>query len=138
VTTTGHLADLATELVVAIDATDPALAAMLRELLDYPLTADDLDNRPDADEPSPALAEFTASRAAHPVNPAAGPTAASAGDLDHHDFLAEREPAPQAALASPRRERSDRADLATDAGRRPSDPTGRKYTIEPHDYRLGP
>jgi hypothetical protein len=31
------------------DPCDPYLTAMLRELLDYPLTADDLDNNPDAD-----------------------------------------------------------------------------------------
>jgi hypothetical protein len=54
--------------------------------------ADDLDDQPDTDEPTPALAEFTA---------------ASAADFDPTAF------------------------------ERPS-PTGRGYTVEPHDYRLGP
>ena len=138
-TTTGRLDVLPDELRAAVEA-DP----MLREMLDYPLTADDLDEQPDDETPSPALAEFTASRAGHPVNPCAGPTAASAGDLDHHEARSQGGKTVRINLG-PFVRRWHR--LKTFAGwtvkqtKRHwiwTSPTGRTYRIEPHDYRLGP
>ena len=139
VTTTARLQDLSDQLRAAVNA-DP----VLREMLDYPITADDLDNNPDAETPTPALAEYTASRAAHPVNPAAGPTAASAGDIDHHEARSDGGKTIRSNLG-PIVRRWHR--LKTFAGwtvkqvRRGwewTSPTGRTYRIEPHDYRLGP
>jgi hypothetical protein len=113
-------------------------------MLDYPLTANDLDNRPDAETPTPALAEYVANRAGHPVNPAAGPTAASAGDLDHHDARRQGGKTVRVNLG-PIVRRWHRlktfADWTVSQVKRRwewTSPTGRKYTIEPHDYRLGP
>jgi hypothetical protein len=120
------------------------LADVLRALLDHPLTAADLDQQPDAETPSPALAEFIASRAGHPVNPAAGPTAASAADLDHHQPRSDGGKTINTNLG-PLVRRWHRiktfADWTVHQINRTwtwTSPTGRKYTIEPHDYRLGP
>jgi hypothetical protein len=144
ITTTARLNDLPDDLRAALDACDPAFGAMLRELLDYPLTAADLDNQPDAETPSPALAEFTASRAAHPVNPCAGPTAAAAGDIDHHQAKSQGGKTVRTNLG-PIVRRWHRIKTFTGwtvkhvkLGWEWTSPTGRKYTIEPHDYRLGP
>jgi hypothetical protein len=142
ITTTERLDDLPADLRAAVDDSD--VAAMLRELLDYPLTADDLDNTPDADTPSAALAEFTASRAGHPVNPCAGPTAASAADIDHHEARSAGGKTIRTNLG-PLTRRWHRLKTFTDwtvsQVKRTWEwisPTGRTYTIEPHDYRLGP
>jgi hypothetical protein len=142
VTTTARLNDLPDDLRAALDGN--ALAQMLRELLDYPLTAGDLDSQPDAETPSPALAEFTASRAAHPVNPCAGPTAAAAGDIDHHQAKSQDGKTVRSNLG-PFVRRWHRIKTFTGwsvkqvkLGWEWTSPTGRKYTIQPHDYRLGP
>jgi len=142
VTTTARWDDLAADTRTAVD--NCGFGAMLRELLDYPLTADDLDNRVDAEEPSAALAEFTASRAAHPVNPCAGPTAASAGDLDHHQPRSDGGTTIRTNLG-PLTRRWHRLKTFTDWTVHQikrtwewTSPTGRTYRIEPHDYRLGP
>ena len=139
VTTTARLGDLPDDVRAAVE-TDP----VLRELLDYPLSADDLDNQPDAETPTPALAEFTASRAGHPANPCAGPTAASAGDIDHHEARSQGGKTIRANLG-PIVRRWHRLKTFADwtvrqihRGTEWISPTGRKYTIEPHDYRLGP
>jgi hypothetical protein len=142
VTTTTRWDDLPDQLRQAVDASDHKV--MLRELLDHPLTADDLVNTPDAETPSPALAEFTASRAGHPVNPCAGPTAASAADLDHHHAQTEGGTTTRTNLG-PLVRRWHRIKTFGDWTVRQinrrwqwTSPTGRKYTTEPHDYRLGP
>ena len=142
VTTTQQWDHLPEDIRAAVDA--HPLAAMLRELLDYPLTADDLDNHPDAEQPSAALAEFIANRAAHPINPCAGPTAASAGDIDHHQPRSAGGKTIRTNLGPPTR-RWHRIKTFTDWTVRQinrrwewTSPTGRKYTVEPHDYRLGP
>ena len=142
VTTTDRWDDLPEDIRAAVDA--HPLATTLRELLDYPLTADDLDNHPDAEQPSAALAEFIANRAGHPINPCAGPTAASAGDIDHHQPRSDGGKTIRANLGPPTR-RWHRIKTFTDWTVRQinrrwqwTSPTGRKYTIEPHDYRLGP
>jgi hypothetical protein len=143
-TTTARWDDLPDDIRAATDACDPYLTAILRELLDHPLTADDLDNTPDAEQPSPALAEHVASRAGHPVNPCAGPTAASAADLDHHQARADGGTTIRTNLG-PFVRRWHRIKTFTDwtvrqvkRGWEWTSPTGRRYTIEPHDYRLGP
>jgi hypothetical protein len=142
VTTTARWDDLPDEVRSAVDAHE--LCELLRELLDYPLTGDDLDDQPDADEPSAALAEYTASRAGHPVNPCAGPTAASAADLDHHQARSDGGKTIRANLG-PFTRRWHRVKTFTDwtvrqitRGWEWTSPLGRNYTIEPHDYRLGP
>jgi hypothetical protein len=144
ITTTARWDDLPENIRAAVDAADPDLTAILRELLDYPLTADDLDGSPDAEQPSPALSEFTASRAGHPVNPCAGPTAASAGDIDHHQARSNGGKTVRSNLG-PLVRRWHRLKTFTDWTVKQvqhrwqwTSPTGRKYTIEPHDYRLGP
>jgi hypothetical protein len=108
VTTTARWDDLPADIRAAVDGADPDLRKVLRELLDYPLTADDLDNQPDAEQPSAALAEHVTSRGAST-------------------------------------ERPHRIKTFTDWTVRQinrswewTSPTGRRYTIEPHDYRLGP
>ena len=142
VTTTERWDELPDNIRAAIDGCE--FAEMLRELLDYPLTADDLDNTPDAEEPSPALAEFTSSRAGHPVNPCAGPTPASAADIDHHDARSTGGKTVRTNLGPLVRRWHRIKTFANWTVRQINrrwewtSPTGRKYTIEPHDYRLGP
>jgi hypothetical protein len=136
--------DLAAEVRAAIDALeDRRLAAVLRELLDYPVTAESLDQHDSAD-PTPALAEYTAVRAGHPVNPCAGPTAASAGDNDHHQARKDGGKTERANLG-PLTRRWHRIKTFTTwtvrqivHGWEWTSPTGRIYLIEPFDYRLGP
>jgi hypothetical protein len=130
------LADLA--------SSDPQLAAVLTDLLDAPLSAENLDAHPDDDTPAAALAAFICLRAGHPINPTAGPSTATAADLDHH-------------LARSAGGTTERANLGpvvrrwhrlktfdgwtvaqTSEGWLWTSPTGRKYLIEPFDYRLGP
>src|SRR5205823_14816611 len=80
VTTTSRYPDLPVVQQWALDdlaGTDPHLAALLRELLDYPLTAETLDAHPDDDQPSAALAAYVCLRAGHPINPTAGPSPTS-------------------------------------------------------------
>src|SRR4051812_43653204 len=69
---------------------DPALLEavatapqVVRDMLAHAWTADDLDNTPPAYPAPPRLAEFIAMRDRPPTNPTAGPTAASAGDVEH-------------------------------------------------------
>ena len=97
-----------------------------------------------AETPSPALAEFVALRDRHPTNPTAGPTAASAGDLDHTIPRANGGTTTRRNLA-PLTRRWHR--LKTFGGWQLhrhghgwqwTSPTGRKHYTYPHDYRLGP
>jgi hypothetical protein len=142
VTTTQRWDELAEHIRAAVNSSK--YAQTLRELLDHPLTADDLDNTPDAHEPSAALAEYTASRAGHPVNPCAGPNAASAADLDHHQAKSDGGQTIRVNLG-PFVRRWHRVKTFTGWTVQQikrhwewTSPTGRRYTIEPHDYRLGP
>jgi hypothetical protein len=144
VTTTARWDDLDDDVRAAVDKLDPALAKVLRELLNCPLTADDLDRRPDAETPSPALADHVATRAAHPVNPMAGPTNASAADLDHHTSRRDGGHTIRANLG-PLVRRWHRIKTFEDWTVHQTkhhwewtSPTGRRYKTEPHDYRLGP
>jgi hypothetical protein len=136
--------ELLTRVTAALDATDASTRAVLVELLGYPVTAHTLDDHPDAATPSPALAEFVACHAGHPANPAAGPTPAGAGDLDHHTPRSAGGQTVRANLG-PFTRRWHR--LKTFAGWTVSktphgwewtSPTGHRHTVEPHDYRLGP
>jgi len=81
------------ELAVVIRRSDvPKLCGLaanapqpIRDMLEAPLTAADLDATPLAYPAPVRLAEFVTTRARHPSNPCAGESAASAGDLDHID-----------------------------------------------------
>lgn len=146
-TTTARLADLGLAVqwsLQDLDGTDPHLAKVLRELLDYPLTAGDLDAHPDDEKPGARLAAFVSLRAGHPINPTAGPSSANAADLEHH----------QARSVGGKTERKNLGPVVrrwhrlktfdgwtveqTAEGWLWTSPTGRKYLIEPFDYRLGP
>jgi hypothetical protein len=109
-----------------------------------PVTADDLDATPAA-YPVPArLAEYIAIRDRHPTNPTAGPTAASAGDIEH-------------VVPARRGGTSTRDNCTTNVRRwhnlkthggwtvqrhqrgwKWTSPNGRTYYTQPYDYRLGP
>jgi hypothetical protein len=93
--------------------------------------------------PAP-LAAHVSTRAAHPVNPCAGPTPAAAGDLDHHHARKDGGQTIRTNLG-PLTRRWHRLKTFDDwtvrqTGRdwQWTSPTGRTYTIEPFDYRLGP
>jgi hypothetical protein len=123
---------------------DPLLADLLTDLLDYPLTADSLDTHPGDEKPSAALAAFVCLRAGHPVNPAAGPTAANAADLDHHLERHAGGPTVRANLG-PLTRSWHRGKTFTNwtvhqhpDGWHWTSPTGRTYLVEPFDYRRGP
>ena len=116
----------------------------VRDLLEHPETSDQLDDGPDA-YPAPArLAEFIAMRDRHPTNPTAGPTAASAADVEH-------------VRAASRGGATTRANLTYNVRRwhllkthggwtvqghgrgwKWTSPRGRVYYTQPYDYRLGP
>jgi hypothetical protein len=122
----------------------PAADPFLTDLLGYRLTADDLDNDPDAEQPSAPLAEFVAVRDRHPVNPTAGPTAAGAADLDHGIARSQGGKTVRDNLASLTRRWHV---LKTHGGwsyRRVgrcwewTSPSGLTYETRPYDYRLGP
>jgi hypothetical protein len=146
-TTTGRHPDLPPDQQRALhdlEAADPALAAVLRELLDHPLTAHNLDGRPGDDHASAALAAYMCLRAGHPVNPAAGTSPANAADLDHHQPHADGGATIRHNLG-PLTRRWHRLKTfdgwtvqQTPDGWQWTSPTGRHYLIEPFDYRLGP
>jgi hypothetical protein len=128
------------ELATAVTAAPEQIRAMLA----HPFTADDLDDHPAAEQPSAALAAFIAARHRHPANPCAGLSAAAAGDLDHIRPRSTGGPTTRDNLHPPTR----RWHVAKTHGgwtvRRVgrvwtwTSPLGRTYTVEPHDYRLGP
>jgi hypothetical protein len=148
---TGDITGLSTEQVAIMTALqaaladcDPELLATLTAVLADDLTAESLDDHPDSDRPSAALAEFVCVRDRHPINPCAGPTSATAGDLDHTISRAEGGKTTRANLG-PLTRRWHR--LKTFGGwhvRRDghgwewTSPTGRRHHTYPHDYRLGP
>jgi hypothetical protein len=128
------------ELLTAIATADPAI----RDMLAAPVTADTLDAHPEHGDPSTRLAAFVAARDRHPTNPAAGTSAASAGDLDHLTPRAHGGPTTVNNLHSPTR----RWHLLRTLGRWTitknkhgwtwTSPLGRRYHVQPHDYRHGP
>jgi hypothetical protein len=136
-----HLDPQQTHQVEALRAALETADPVLRALVDYPITAHTLDNQPDAETPSPALAEFVTTRDRHPTNPTGGLSAASAGDLDHTLSRTNDGPTTRHNLASLTRRwhvlktrrrwtytRHERGWLWTS-------PTGRTYQTQPYDYR---
>ena len=146
-TTTARLDDQPPAVQTALhdlDAPDPTLAAVLRELLAFPVTAGELDAHPDDEKPSARLAAYVCLRAGHPVNPGAGPSPANAGDNDHHTARSQGGQTVRANLG-PLTRRWHRLKTfnrwsvrQTTEGWHWTSPTGRSYLIEPFDYRLGP
>ncbi|HEU5034415.1 MAG TPA: DUF222 domain-containing protein [Mycobacteriales bacterium] len=136
----GRRRRIARQLAELLPLTEPALA----ELLDFPITADSLDDDPGAARPSAALAEFVAVRDRHPVNPSAGPTDAAAADVDHTIPRSAGGRTVRDNLASLTR----RWHIARTHGgwsyRRVgrswewTSPSGLTFTTSPYDYRLGP
>jgi hypothetical protein len=114
----------------------------IRDLLDAPATAPELDSTPDAYPAPVRLADFVATRSRHPSNPCAGESAASAGDVDHIAPAAAGGPTTRDNLHPPTR-RWHR--LTTHGGwrvkREPTggltwtSPLGRAAITHPHDYR---
>src|SRR5438270_6123194 len=116
----------------------------VRDMLAHAWTADTLDNTPTA-YPAPArLAEFIAMRDRHPTNPAAGPTAAAAADLEH-------------VIAASKGGKTISENLTYEVRRwhnlkthggwtvqrhgrgwKWTSPRGRTYYTQPYDYRNGP
>jgi len=146
-TTATRLAELSLTEKWAFDDlqhTDPHLAKLLTELLEFPLTADTLDDHPGDDEPSAALAAFVAIRAGHPVNPCAGPTPANAADNDHHRSKKQGGQTVRNNLGPLTRHwHRGKTFTGWTVEQKPdgwhwTSPTGRHYLIEPFDYRLGP
>lgn len=115
----------------------------VRDMLDAPLTADDLDATPDP-YPVPArLAEFVTTRARHPSNPCAGESAASAGDIDHIRPVAHGGPTSRDNLHPPTRRwhvltthSRWRVERLPDDRLAWTSPLGRVTVTRPYDYRL--
>ena len=128
----------------ALDTCDPQLRETLTALLAFPITAESLDDHPDAETPSAALAEFVCVRDRHPVNPCAGLTPAQACDLDHTISRSQGGTTTRANLAALIRRWhrlktfSEWTYRKLDYGWEWTSPTGRKHHTYPHDYRLGP
>ena len=127
--------------------TDAIAAApqAVRDLLAAPRTDAALDATPGAGTPSAQLAEFVALRDRHPTNPTAASTAAGAGDVDHIVPRAAGGPTTTTNLHSPSRRWHVLRTLGGWRLRRdPSggviwiSPQGRRYRIDPFDYRQGP
>ena len=122
----------------------PAAEPFLTDLLAYRITADDLDDDPDAEQPSATLAEFVAVRDRHPVNPMAGPTAAGAADIDHGVARSAGGKTVRDNLASLTRRwhvlKTHGGWTYRRAGRHWewTSPSGLTYGTRPYDYRLGP
>lgn len=149
--TVGDLTDLTIEqrrvvraVCIALAGAPAALRAVIDALLAAPVTADDLDNAPDVYEPSTALAEFVALRDRHPTNPTAGPTSAAAADLDHVVAFGTGGRTVRNNLASVSRRwhllktHAGWSVVRSETGWTWTSPTGRTYTTQPYDYRLGP
>jgi hypothetical protein len=127
-------------LLSAVATADPAIRAMLTA----PVTAQTLDARPGHGDPTTPLAAFIAARDRHPTNPAAGTSAASAGDLDHIRARRNGGPTSTDNLHSPTRgwhllRTHGRWTITKNAhGWTWTSPQGRRYHVQPHDYRRGP
>jgi hypothetical protein len=138
---TSHLDPDTARRVEAIRAALTQAHPVLRQLVDYPVTAHLLDDQPNAETPSPALAEFVALRDRHPTNPTAGPSAASAGDLDHTRSRATGGPTTRANLTALTRRwhvlntHGGWTTTRTQRGWQWTSPLGRTYITQPYDYR---
>lgn len=114
----------------------------VRNLLDAPVTAQALDATPDAYPVPVRLADFATTRARFPSNPGAGDSAASAGDLDHIEPVANGGRTSRDNLHAPTRRwhvltthTGWRVDREADGTCRWTSPLGRTTTTRPHDYR---
>lgn len=140
----GDDADLVRAVAAAIDGSGEPMRDALRSLLAQPIEADALDATPAAESVPPALAEFVALRDRHPATPTAAPTGAMAGDADHTRSLRDGGHTVRDNLATPTRRwhvaRTHGGWTVHRAGRQLvwTSSTGRRYRVEPHDYRLGP
>ena len=127
-------------LLAAIEAAPPAV----RDMLAHPWTADTLDATPGAYPPPAQVAEFIAVRDRHPTNPGAGPTAASAADLEHPIPASQGGQSVQANLTYQVRRwhllktHGGWKVQAHGPGWQWTSPRGRSYYTQPYDYRLGP
>jgi hypothetical protein len=113
-------------------------------MLAHPLTADDLDQQPNAYPAPAALAEFVSTRDRHPTHPTAGLSSAAAADLDHTVSVRHGGRTVRHNLTPLTRRwhlvRTFGGWAVRRLGRQWlwTSPSGRTYTTEPHDYRLGP
>jgi hypothetical protein len=137
---TGDTTDLDPQLLTAVDTAHPTIRAMLTA----PLTAEDLDTHPDAEQPSAALSEFTATRDRYPTNPAAGPSPAKAADREHTRPRRTGGTTTRDNVTSVvRRWHTAKTHghwkvLKTGRDWQWTSPLGRTYATNPYDYRLGP
>ena len=136
---------------IADGTADPALLAAIeqapqavRDLLAHAWTADDLDNHPERYRPSARLAEFITTRDRHPTNPTAGPTSASAADIEHVTPHAKGGTTTRNGLTTNvRRWHNHKTHGGWTVqlhgrGWKWTSPRGRSYYTQPYDYRLGP
>jgi len=136
----GRHGDLDPALLAAIEAAHPSIRAMLAA----PLTAEELDARPDDEQPGAALSEFTATRDRYPTNPTAGPSAAKAADREHTISRRQGGKTIRENIASVVRRwhnAKTHGDWTTTKVNRDwtwTSPLGRTYTTRPFDYRSGP
>ena len=114
-------------------------------MLAAPVTAEQLDDDPDAPQPSAALAEFVALRDRHPATPTSGMSAAGAGDLDHIRSRSTGGATVRRNLHAPTRRwhllkthAGWRIQRHADGGWLWRSPHGRTYRVRPYDYRRGP
>jgi hypothetical protein len=135
-----RLDDLDPALVAAINTAHPSIRAMLAA----PLTAEDLDARPDDERPDAALSEFIATRDRYPTNPSAGPSSAKAADREHTIARSQGGKTVRENLTSVVRRWHNPKTHGGWATRKVNrdwqwtSPLGRTYTTRPFDFRLGP
>lgn len=128
---------------------DPRMAAAveagpsaIRAMLAAPLTAAELEHKPDAYPAPAALADFVATRDRHPANPGAGLSAAHASDLDHVVSARNGGKTVRDNLATATRRWHRLRTLGGWTVRRVgrgwqwTSPVGRTTTTRPYDYRL--
>jgi hypothetical protein len=126
------------QLATAVEAGPPAIRAMLAA----PLTAAELEHKPDAYPAPAALADFVATRDRHPANPGAGLSAAHASDLDHVISVRNGGKTVRDNLATATRRWHRLRTLGgwtvqrVGRGWQWTSPTGRTTTTRPYDYRL--
>ena len=137
---TGRTDTLDPELLQAINAAHESIRAMLAA----PLTAEELDARPDDEQPGAALSEFIATRDRYPTNPTAGPSAAKAADREHTIARSQGGKTTRENVTSVvRRWHNPKTHGGWTTRKLNRDwqwtsPLGRTYTTRPFDYRLGP
>lgn len=126
------------EPAAAVETAPPPIRAMLAA----PLTAAELEHKPDAYPAPAALADFVATRDRHPANPGAGLSAAHASDLDHVVPVRNGGKTVRDNLATATRRWHRLRTLGGWTVRRVgrgwqwTSPLGRTTTTRPYDYRL--